>query len=315
MTLHVGTVPISVAYLPLYVAEQEHYFQAQGLTLSPSPPPVVASGAKLASAVEANSVELAAGTITDAFSLSRIDANVKVLGAFMDGFDINVIASKKFEQQTHLTEASPLQERVKALVGKKIGVVAPGTGTEALLIYLFRMYGYDTDRDATIVDLGGNITGAISALSLNRVDAISYFAPAAQEAELQGIGDQFISPANGDVPTMRGQVHEIFYAKQQLINTKPKAVQAFIRAIAQAEAFIHKNPAQATAFLEKYLNLDPKLAAASAKAFFPIMAQSPRIDPAGYEVADQFHVKAGLIAVPLAYNDLVAVDTINKALS
>jgi ABC-type nitrate/sulfonate/bicarbonate transport system substrate-binding protein len=200
-------------------------------------------------------------------------------------------------------------------VGKKVGITTPGSGTEALLIYLFRKYGYNSQRDVTEVSLGNvNPAAGAAALSSGRVDAVAFPVPTGQVAQVQGVGDIFISPDRGDVPEMVGQVHGVIYAKQQVIDAKPKAVQAFIRAIAQAEAFIYQHPDQAETLMGKYLNLKPQVTKAIFAATKPIYPSTPQISQQGYDAANQFHVKAGLIAIALGYNDLVATDTINAAL-
>ncbi|WP_165423698.1 ABC transporter substrate-binding protein [Ktedonosporobacter rubrisoli] len=317
MTLNVGQTSSAVGYFPLYVALQKQYFKAQGLTLNPTVPPVLGTGAKMAAAIESNSIELAGGgVITDAFTVSRIDSQIRLLGALTNGYFIDVTISKRFAQQAHLSAASSLEQKVKALVGKKIGITSPGSGTEALMIYLFRIYGYDVKRDAILVNLGGTETAALAALSTGRVDAISFFSPAGQEAEAAGIGDLFISPDRGDIPAMQGQLHGVFYTKQTVIDTKPKAVLAFIRAIAQAEDFIQKQPDQAMGLLEKYLHLrDMQVTRPVFDAIGPTFAQNPQISQKAYDEANEFHLKAGLIAIALPYKDMVATDTIKKALS
>ena len=315
MTLTVGQVSNSIGFFPIYVAEQENYFKQQGLTFNP-PTPIQTggSGSKLATAVESGSVEVAGGLITDAFSISKVDPSVRLLAALTTGYYVDVTVSKKFEQQTRLKESSPLAKKVKALVGKKIGITAPGSGTQALLTYLFKTNGYNVQKDATLVNLGGSASGALAALSSGRVDAISYFSPAGQQAEAQGVGDIFISPYGGDVPTMQGAVHGVIYARQSVINAKPKAVQAFIRAIGQAETFIHKNPDQATTLLQKFLGLNAQITQSVFKATEPILAQTPQISQQGYNVAAQFHVQAGLIKSAPSYDTMVATSTINQAL-
>lgn len=316
MTLRVTQDTTSATYFPLYVAQQENFFKAQGLTLDPATPPPLGNGTKVTAAIEANSFDLAGGTITDAFTVSRVDAQIKILGAYTNSFLIDVVASKRFEQQTHLTEASPLVDKVKALVGKKIGISAPGSATESLLVYLFRQFGYDTKHDATLVNLG-NVTPAagLAALSNGRIDALSFPVPAGQEAKVHNVGDTFISPLNGDVPELQGMPYGLLFARQSVIDAKPKAIQAFIHAMAQTEDFMRKNPSQTTTLLAKYLQLDQKTTAALATTLLPSYAANPRIDQKGYDEANQFHVKAGLIAIALAYKDMVATDTINTALS
>lgn len=306
----------STCFLPLYVAQKENYFKDQGLTLDPPTPTQLGNGPKVAAALESGSIELAGGgIITDAFTLSRVDAQVKIVAGLSTGYTDDVIVSKRFAEQTHLTASSPLSDKVKALLGKKIGTTGAGTGTEALVIYLFRQFGYDPQKDATLVNIGNNSTAALTALSSGRVDAISFFEPIGQEAEIRGIGSMLISPDRGDAAVVGQQIQCVSYARQSVINAKPRAIQAYIRAIAQAETFIHKQPAQATALMEKYLNLDPQTNKVVFTATASIIPQSPRIDPKAYDAANQFHVKAGLTAVPLYYNDMVASDTINQALN
>ncbi len=315
MTLKVGVVNKSIFFFPFYVAQQENFIKDQGITLDPNPVPLLGSGAKLSSAVEANSIDVGVGGLTDVFTISRVDAQIKIVGAITNSYLLDVVASKKFEQEAHLTAASPLADKVKALVGKKVGISSPNSASDALLTYLFRQQGLDSARDTTKVNLGAAIAPDLAALQANRVDAVITSAPGGEQAEIQGFGDLFISPVRGDVPSMEGQLFGVLYAKQNVIDAKPKAVQGFIHAIAQAETFIQKNPTQTTVLLGKYLGLDPKVLTLSWNQTKASMPLTPQIDQQAYNTANQFHVKAGLIAVPLAYKDMVATDTINKALS
>jgi len=315
MTLKVGVVNKSIFFFPFYVAQQENFIKEQGLTLDPNPVPLLGSGSKLASAIEANGIDVAVGGLTDVFTISRVDARIKIIGAVTNSYLLDVVASKKFEQEAHLTATSPLADKVKALVGKKVGISAPNSASDALLTYLFRQQGLDAGRDATKVNLGAAIAPDLAALKANRVDAVIVSAPGGEQAEADGYGDLYISPVRGDVPTMEGQLFGVVYAKQNVIDAKPKAMQAFIHAIAQAEAFIQKNPAQTSVLLGKYLGLNKKVLDLSWSQTKVSMPLTPQIDQQAYNTANQFHVKAGLIAVPLAYKDLVDTDTINKALS
>ena len=316
MTLKVGQNTNAGCFFPLYVAEQENFFKTQGLTLDPPVPPVLGNGTKVSAAIESNSIDVAGGgVITDAFNLTKVDTSVRLLGALTDGFVNDIIVSKKFEQEAHLSASSSLADKVKALKGKKIGTTGPGTGTEALAIYLFKSFGYDAQKDATLVNVGSSNTAPLAALSAGRVDAVSFFPPAGQEAELKNIGTIFISPTRGDIAVMQGQLHCLFYAKQSVIDAKPKAVQAFIRAIAQAESFIHQKPDQAMVLLQKDLKLDLPTTKAVFAAALPVIPQTPQISQQSYDTAVQFHLKAGLIKKAPAYGTIVASSTISSALS
>jgi NitT/TauT family transport system substrate-binding protein len=313
MKLNVGQLNNSINFFPFYVAEQLGYFKAQGLTLGARPR--LQTDPKIISALENGSIDIGGGTITGAFDMTRLDWQARVIGALTNGYVVDIVVSKRFEQETHLTEASPLKEKVDALRGKKIAMTGPGSGTEALLIYLFRQQGMDVHKDATLVNLGSNEKAALAALRSNRVDALSFFSPIGQVVEAQGMGDIFISPDNGDVPALRGDVHGLFYTKESVIETKPKAVAAFIRAVAQAESYIQSHPTQAEVLLNNYLKLGKKVSNAVYAATSPVWAKNPSVSQSSYNVAARFHTQAGLISIAPTYNDLVATDTTNAALN
>ncbi len=315
MTLRVGTITNDVPFFPFYIALQKNFFKAQGLTINPNPPPAMGSGSKLATALEADSFDIAVGTISDAFTISKVDPHVKVIGTLTNNFLLSLAVSKSFEQQTHLTAASPLAEKVKALVGKKVGISAPNSSTDAMITYLFKQQGLDSQKDIVKVSIGASAPTVIATLKAGRVDGAIFGITGVTTAQLQGIADPFISPVSGDVPGMQGQLFSILYSKQSVIDVKPKAVQAFIRALAQADTFIQKNPDQIMPLLQQYVQLDQQTSQILWATTRASMPETPVVSQQAYNTANQFQVKAGLIAAPIAYNDLVATDTISKALS
>jgi NitT/TauT family transport system substrate-binding protein len=315
MTLKVAMVTNGLPFFPFYVAMQQGMFKQQGLTFDPAAPTLTNSGAKLATAVESDSVEVGVGGLTDVFTISRVDAYIKIIGDIADDFLIDIVVSKQFEQQAHLNANSTLSEKVQALKGKKIGISAPGSATDALVTYLFRQEGLDSQKDAVKVNVGASMSPVIAALQAGRIDAAAITSPGGQLAETKGIANLWISPTRGDIPTMRQQLFSVAYVKQKVIDAKPKAIAAFIRGLANAEDFMQKHPEQMEGLLAKYLSLDPKTANnawAATKVSVPL---NPLVSQQPYDTANQFHVKAGLIALPLDYKELVATDTINKALS
>jgi NitT/TauT family transport system substrate-binding protein len=312
MTLDWAQINGSVNFFPYYVATTKGYFKDQGLTIHDHGQ--LQTGPKVAALLESGGIDIAGGVITDVFTLGQKDSSIKVLGALDNGYVVDVVVSKKFENETGLTESSPLDDKIKALKGKNVGVTGPHTGTSALLTYLFSQVGLNADKDLNEISLGSTNTAALAALQNNKVDAVSLFSPIGQAAEDKGIGDIFISPDAGDVPEMKNDLHGVFYSKQGNIDAQPKAMAAFIRAIGQAEAFIQDDPAGATKMLNDYLKLGTKVTAAVYKATSPVWAKSPVVEQDAYDTATNFHLKAGLITIKLNYKDVVASSTISDAL-
>src|SRR5579875_362009 len=287
----------SIAFFRYYVAQQEGYFSAHGLDMAD---PIQMPNGN--------------GVITDAFSLSRIDSTVQIIGMLLSAYAVDIVVGYPFLQQANLPANSTLAEKIQALQGKRIGITGPGTGTQALLIYLFRRQGLNAATAAHQVNLGSNSATALEALKSGSVDALSYFVPFGEIAEAKKVGSIFISPLRGDVPELVGDAQAVYYTRQSVIDANPLAIISYIRAMSQAADFIHNNPAKTKVYLTKYLGLSADVADTVYAAALPSITESPVVSQQAYSIAGQFHVKAGLVAVTPSYNQLVATNVIESAL-
>jgi len=310
MRLNVGQISNSVAFFPIFVAEEEGYFTAEGLTLGERPR--LGTGAKLAAAVQSGSIDVAAGVVTDTFNLHKTNDKTRLIGSLVDAYYVDIIAGPAIASGA---DSAPLSERIQALKGKKIGITGPGSGTEALVTYLFKQANLDPKRDATLVNLGADASAAVGALKANRVDALSFFQPIGQQAEAIGAGRIFISPARGDIPTLKGATHGTLFTTQEVIDRKGEAVAAFLRAIAKAEQTIHGDPVKVGELLQKYQKtMDSRAIEALVSVLRTEIPDNPRVAEAGYEVSAKFHREAGLFPDTPAFADVVPVDWITTAL-
>ena len=293
--LNVGQISDSVAFFPLFIAEKQGYFTDEGLELGERPR--LGTGAKVAAALKSGSIDLGAAVITDAFNLAKIDDGTRLVSSLVTEYYVDIVVPPSFE------EPATLEEKIKALRGKNIGITGPGSGTEALVDYLFTSVGLDAATDATLVNLGSATTAAIGALKANRVDALSFFQPIAQQAAAANVGKTYISPARGDVPKLRGALHGVVFSTQKLLNRKKDELVAFQRAMTRALADIHGEPAHVRQLLGQYLkSTDGK----ALDALVPILQQevpaTPEVQRASYETARAFHLDSHLVRKAPDYN-------------
>jgi NitT/TauT family transport system substrate-binding protein len=296
--LNVGQISNSVAFFPLFVAEEKGYFAAEGVQLGERPR--LGTGAKVAAALKGGSIDLGAGVITDAFNLAKIDDGTRIVTSLVTEYYVDIVVPRSFE------EPATLQERIGTLVGKQIGITGPGSGTEALVNYLFTSIGRNAAVDSTLVNLGGAATAAIGALTAGRVDALAFFQPIAQQVEAANIGKTYISPVRGDVPALRGALHGVVFSTQKLLARKPAELAAFNRAIGRALSDIHGDPGQARDLLGRYLeNTD----AGALDALVPILGQeipqTPLVERASYDTARTFHLDSGLVKKAPTYEEVL----------
>ncbi|MBT0768275.1 ABC transporter substrate-binding protein [Kineosporia sp. J2-2] len=311
MRLNLGQTSDSVAFFPFFVAEQEGYFEDEGLTLGERPR--LGTGAKSAAALQSGSIDVAGGVMTDVYNLYGVNDDAQLIGTLTDEFYVDIVAGDGIPTSE---DDKPLAERVKALQGKNIGITGPGSGTEALLTYLLRQQGMDAETDITMVNLGSDPSASIGALKAGRVDALSFFQPIGQQAEVTGVGRLFISPARGDVPEMKGQTHGVAFTTRSVINRKGPAVQAFLRALKRAETLINEDTAKTTELFQEYQEtMDPKAVADILPILQAEVPDDPTPDAEGYGTSATFHQDSGLIEQPPAFDDLVPGDFIGEALS
>lgn len=300
-TLNVGQISDSIAFFPLYVAEENGYFDDEGVNLGERPR--LGTGAKLAAALTSGSIDVAAGVITDAFNLHENNDKTRITGSLVTEYYVDIIVGPDYEGPG---ADAPLEERVKSLVGKNIGITGPGSGTEALVKYLFQSVDKDPAKDSTLVNLGGSTTGALGALSEGQVDALAFFQPVGQMAESQDVGEIYISPQRGDIAEMAGQLHGALFSTTTALDAKSEQIKGFNKAIDSALGFISDNPDDAAKLLKTYLKAtDQETVDALIKLLPEEMATSTTVPKDGYEKAVNFHVDSGLIPEGPAYDDIV----------
>ncbi len=289
--LNVGQISDSVAFFPLFVAEQKGYFNEENVTLGERPR--LGTGAKVAAALKSGSIDLGAGVITDAFNLKSIQNDAVLVSSLVSEYYVDIVVGTNFKGAD---ANATLTEKTNSLVGKKIGITGPGSGTEALLTYLFKKIGKDVQKDATLVNLGATASAAVGALKAGRVDALSFFQPIGQMVEGASEGSIFISPQRGDIPELAGALHGVVFSYTAQANKKTEQIKGFNRAIDKALAFIKTDAAGSAALLKTYLKeTDANTLDALMKILPAEMPSTHAIDKGAYDKAAQFHIESGLI--------------------
>lgn len=302
--LNVGQISNSIAFFPLHVAESKGFFEDAGVTLGERPR--LGTGAKLAAALTSGSIDLGAGVITDAFNMEGVDEGTRLTTALVTEYYVDIVVADGYDGPA---ADAPLEEKIGSLVGRNIGITGPGSGTEALLTYLFGLIGKDPKKDATLVNLGGAVTAAVGALSGGDVEVLSFFQPVGQQVETEGLGSIYISPARGDVPDMAGQLHGVVFTSGKAAEAKRPQIDAFNEAIGSALALIAEGGDEVKELLTEYLeNTTEETVDLLLEALPGQTPDEPAPTEESYDLAADFHVKSGLIDEAPAFADFVLGD-------
>lgn len=303
--LNIGQISNSVAFFPLFIAEEKGYFTDAGLKMGERPR--LGTGAKLAAALRSGSIDIGAGVTTDAFNLAKVDQGAKLVSALVTEYYVDVVIGNNFAGPG---PDAPLEEKIRALVGKQVGITGPGSGTEALVTYLLGTVGIDASREVTLVNLGSAATAAIGALTAARVDALVFFQPIGQMAETQNVGKIYISPARGDVPVLKGALHGVAFSSEQIISDKSQQIEAFHTSIGRSLEEIHNNPEGTKELLSKYLNeTDPETVTALMDILPAQTPKTPDISAASFNVSRTFHEESGLVKDAPDFDSIVRTES------
>ena len=222
ITLGVGGKPL-LYYLPLTIAEQKGFFKEEGLDVTIND---FGGGAKSLQALIGGSVDVVAGAYEHTIRMQAKGQDIKAV-IELGRFPGIVLAVKK-----------ELAGEIKSpadLVGRNVGVTAPGSSTNFFVNYLMAKAGADPAQ-AAFIGVGAGLS-AVASMQQGEVEAIVNLDPVISKLEAD---DTIVILA--DARTEAG-TKEIFggsnpaavlYLKNDFIEANPNTVQALVTAFKRA---------------------------------------------------------------------------------
>src|SRR5882672_6780963 len=214
-------------YLPLSIAEQLKYFQAEGLEVE-----IVdfAGGSRALQAVVGGSADVVSGAFEHTLNMQ---AKGQALRAFaLQGRAPQIVLGVN-------PKTMPNFKTVADLKGKKIGVTAPGSSTNVMANFVLAKAGLKPS-DVSIIGVGA-ASGAVAAMRAGQIDAISNLDPVItllqRNGDLKIVSDTRIVTEADKVfggPMPAG----CMYAPQAFIDKNPATTQAIANAIVRADKWI-----------------------------------------------------------------------------
>jgi NitT/TauT family transport system substrate-binding protein len=154
------------------------------------------------------------------------------MAAFTGSLVMQVTGHKDWLSQTGVALKSPLQDKLKALKGARIGASTIGGGPAQYTRYLLRSVGLNPATDASILGVGFG-PSRIAALRTKQVDVIVADAPEADQIELEGFGELVID-CGREVPLFREFPYTVALTTQEFAEEQPETLRAIGLSLGQA---------------------------------------------------------------------------------
>jgi NitT/TauT family transport system substrate-binding protein len=173
-----------------------------------------------------------------------------VISAFTGSLDMQITAHKDWMARVGASRSSPLEARLKALKGARVGASTIAGGPAQYTRYLAKSVGLDPERDMQIVAVGFG-AARMAALRTKQVDVTVGSAPEADQVELEGFGALYVDCTN-DVPLFREFPYTVAIVTPQLANDQPDVVRKIAHTLGQANDMFHTRVGEAVDILKQF---------------------------------------------------------------
>jgi NitT/TauT family transport system substrate-binding protein len=283
VTLRMATSGVTLLWTHLWIATEYGFFEEEGIIADvvETPSGVTATQALLSGDVDLSTAPL--GHVIDA--VSEHDRAIKAITALVNENANTLVMSTEWAEQHGIDEDSPVESKVEALRGARIGVVGPGSAVDDFIRFTLVSYGLDPDRDVELVGVGG-AAAMPAALSAGEVDAFVAGSPAAETPVVRGEAIRILRGPLGDIPAMAGQLFVVAVVRQEMIDEQPEVVERVVRALYRTQQFMEANSDEVRDHLRdtRFPDIEEEVWLMAWEATQPSYSPTPVIEGAGYTV-------------------------------
>lgn len=256
--VRVGLSSTGLLFMPALVADAMGYFGEAGVDGELM---VMGGANKVYSALVAGELELSVSSSASILRARESKTDLIMVGTAMNQHGSNIVCSREWAEKFGLTDASPYEDRLKALEGLTIGTASVGGGSDQLVRLLAAEAGFNPDRDLTLTVLAvGDAT--LAAFSQRRVQAITHSSPIAVKAIKDYDGFMLFHLSAGKVPLYDGFLYLAYSGRQSWLEANRETTLKALGALQRAHGAIN-DPAR----------LEPIRSAVKAK-YYPEMDEA-----------------------------------------
>jgi len=269
---------LSFNFVPLMVAQTEGYFKDEGIALDVV---LAGGGPKAMTGLVGGGGQFSASVLFDGIMAHRRGLDDVRAIAALSLFQGPLTVATATAKQRGLALDKPLNERLHAMKGLRIGITTPGATSDLFMRFMFRNAGMDPDHDLEIVPLGG-VSNQVAAIRGGKVDACSCLPPVDVLTNREGLTVDVIDRLK-DIPQLAGVSYGTLYGLASYNKAHPEIVNAMARAVTRATMLIARDPDAAKRATRPFLKeMDEATYEAAWQTYLPAFPTSPDITEASY---------------------------------
>ena len=230
-------------------------------------------------ALQSGRVHLAMVTLEEAAQASQGPNAVRVIAGLFGSQPYNVVVSSSVAQRIDLRETSPLEGRLAALKGLKLGIASERLA-EATAAALVRAAGH-APADVALVSMARS--RLLQALKEGEVDGILASHPELEQAIVLQDARLMINLSRGEVTELEPFPWLVLATTQRMESIAPGTLTAVVYAVWNAERQVRRDPRRSSDLIaEFYKNLPAPVFEQSTRIYFPAIPNNPLLTPLSY---------------------------------
>jgi NitT/TauT family transport system substrate-binding protein len=290
-----------ICYLPTILAEQLGYYKETGVDVELID---FKGGSTALTAVLGGSADVVSGFYDHTVELAAKNKAMQSIVIFDKLPGLVLMVSPKSNESV---------KTIADLVGKTVGVSAPGSSTDFYLKYLLRKNGIDPNKVA-VVGIGNGAT-SVAAMEQNQVQAAVMVEPAVTQMSARHADQRILS----DTRTVKDTIAVFggeypagsFYVLTTWVKAHPVEAEKLAEAMVRTLQWIHNHSAEEimAKMPKEFTASDPAVYLTSLKNMIPTFSTTGLMDPKGADavlaVFSEFvpEIKNAKIDVTTTYTD------------
>lgn len=298
----------SMSFSAIYVGQGKKFFEEQGLDLRVS----VVAGIGALQAMLAGSTDFTGLTGTEVIKAHTKGLTPVVIAAGIERMSMEIIADKEKATAAGVTESSSLQEKLRFMKGRTIGVLRTGAVAHFFLLYAAARGGLDPKTDLSIVSLG-TPPALFASLEKKQIDAFVFVPPISVIPVVKGYGLRLASGPLNTFPEIAPFPYISLLTMAKTAQENPGLTRRMTHAFVKGLRHIHSHPEESAALVKaQFKDVPEPVLNESLRLVLPSHSKDGRITLAAMETAQKFLLDGGAIDKPVDLSKTFTNDFLPK---
>ena len=292
-----------LSMMPVYLAQALGFFDAEGLVVERI---ATQSGGPEIKALIAGQVDFSFTSGENVLVAHQQRQRLLVVFSGLHRLTINWAMQTTVAKERGVTTDSPVDHKLWALKGLKIGVAHLGSLGQRLAEYTVRRAGLSPEQDVRFVHLG-NDSDWLAGLEGRRVEVVLTPVPFPEMAAAAGKAIVLINNAKGEDASLSEFLMANLIVRPEYLKKHSDRVRRMVRALYRANRWALTNPAEQVAeVLQPFLpRMEPKTLLDGVKATLPALTPDGRTTERALEVTSTVLETVGLLKKKAPYAEIV----------